>query len=411
MVTVFTGKAEVGQNIRTSLSQAVAEELRLPIAAIVMVMADTQLVPWDAGTFGSRSTPDMGAQLHRAAAAAREALLDLAAAAFKTDRAALTVADGKIFGAGKTATYAELTKGQKLVKTVDESAPRTPATEWKIAGTSVPKVNGRDFVTGKHRYSSDIKRPGMLRGKILRPTAFDATLTSLDTKAAEAMPGVTVVHDGNFVGVVAANELLATKAIEAIHAEWNAPSAPSSDQIFDYIRKNVSNDQRGGRGSREEGSMDAGLAAADIKLSQTYTVAYIAHTPLEPRAAVAEWQDDKLTVWTGTQRPFGIRTERRARPRHPGRPCARHHAGHRLGLRRQTHRGRRHRSRAPGQGRGQAGQSGMDARRGIHLGLLSPLRRHRRLERRPQRRNAYRLGISQLQFRQFRHRHALRSRE
>jgi isoquinoline 1-oxidoreductase len=99
-VTVFTGKTEVGQNIRTSLTQAVAEELRAPVASIKLVMADTQLTPWDAGTFGSQTTPQMASRLHRVSAAAREALLDLAADYFKTDRASLTVADGRISKTG-----------------------------------------------------------------------------------------------------------------------------------------------------------------------------------------------------------------------------------------------------------------------------------------------------------------------
>ena len=188
-VTVFTGKTEVGQNIRTSLTQAVAEELRLPVSSIQMVMADTQLTPFDAGTFGSQTTPQMASQLHRVSAAAREALLDLAAEFFKTDRAMLTVADGKISktGGAESVGFGELAKGQKLVRSVDQQSPVTPADQWKIAGTSVPKVNGRDFVTGKHKYSSDFPRPGMVHGKILRPSAFEATLASVDAKAVEAM--------------------------------------------------------------------------------------------------------------------------------------------------------------------------------------------------------------------------------
>ncbi len=307
-VTAFTGKVEVGQNIRTSLTQAIAEELRAPIGSIQLVMADTDLTPYDAGTFGSRTTPDMAAQLHKVAAAAREALLDLAAEYFKADRASFIVADGKVAHGNDSVTFGRLTKGQKLMRSVDDQSPVTPPAQWKVAGTSVPKVNGRDLVTGRHRYTSDIKRPGMLHGKILRPTAFEATLTSIDTKAAEAMAGVTMVHEGNFAGVAAPNQLMATRALEAIHAEWATKPQPSSAELFDYLRKHSATEERGGRQSgRTSGSMTDGLAAADHKLQQTYTVAYIAHAPLEPRAAVAEWQDGKLTVWTGTQRPFGVR--------------------------------------------------------------------------------------------------------
>jgi len=308
-VTVFTGKAEMGQNIRTSLTQAVAEELRAPISSIKLVMGDTQLTPFDMGTFGSRTTPDMAVQLHKVGAAAREALLDLAAETWKADRGSLTVADGKVTrnGSNDSLSFGELTKGQKLVKTVDDSSPRTPAEKWKIAGTSVPKVDGRDFVTGKHKYASDFKLPGMLHGKILRPSVFEATLVSVDTKKAEAMPGVTVVRDGDFIGVTAADELTATRGLEAIHAEWKGQPQPSSAEIYDYLKKNVTEGQGRGASPHAVGSIEDGLKVADEKLKQSYNIAYIAHTPLEPRAAVAEWKDGKVTIWTGTQVPFGIR--------------------------------------------------------------------------------------------------------
>jgi isoquinoline 1-oxidoreductase len=174
----------------------------------------------------------------------------------------------------------------------------------------VPKVNGRELVTGKHKFASDVNLPGMLHGKVLRPQAFEATLVSVDTKAAEAMEGVTVVHDGNFVGVAASDSLLATRALEAIRAEWTTKPQPSSADLFDYLKKHASTGGgRGGGSSHHAGSIEDGLAAADHKLQQSYTVAYIAHAPLEPRAAVAEWKEGKLTVWTGTQRPFGARSE------------------------------------------------------------------------------------------------------
>ena len=311
-VTVFTGKVEVGQNIRTSLAQAVAEELRAPVSSIRLVMADTGQTPFDMGTFGSRTTPDMAAQLHKVAAAAREALLDLAAEFFKTERGALTLSDGKVVRAGTNESIAvgPLTKGRQLVRSVTDQSSITPADQWKVAGTSVLKVNGRDVVTGKHQYASDIKRPGMLYGRILRPSAFEAKLASVDTKAAEAIDGVTVVHDGEFVGVAATNSTLAANALGTIRAEWTTTPQPSSAELFDYLKKNAGGRREGNRDSGfHTGSIDDGLKTADHKLERSYTVAYIAHAPLEPRAAVAEWKDGRLTVWTGTQRPFGVRGE------------------------------------------------------------------------------------------------------
>lgn len=308
-VTIYTGKVEVGQNIRTSLAQVVAEELQTPMDAIKMVMGDTDLTPFDRGTFGSRSTPIMGPQLRKVAAAARELLIDLAAEAWKIDRSSLVASDGKITNpkTGKSFGYGELSKGQKLVKTINDNEPLTPPEKWKIAGTSVAKVDGRAFVTGKHRYSSDMKLPDMLYGKVLRPSAFGATLISVDTREAEAMLGVTVVRDSDFVGVAAPNEFIAGKALARIKAEWKVEPQLSRKELFNHL-KNHPVEEQGWRRREPHttGSIADGMAAADKKLSQTYTVDYIAHTPLEPRAAVAQWVDGKLTVWTGTQRPFGV---------------------------------------------------------------------------------------------------------
>jgi len=309
-VTVYTGKVEVGQGSRTSLSQVVAEELRLPISAIRLVMADTDLTPNDGGTSGSGTTPRTAPQLRRAAAAARELLIDFAAEQAKVERGSLVVADGSITHppTQRSFTFGQLTKGKKLTKTIAEGLAVTPATDWKVAGTSVPKVDGRALVTGKHIYASDVKLPGMLHGKVLRPATLKATLASVNLKDAEALPGVTVVRDGEFIGVAAANVHQAEQALAAIQAEWKSEPQPSDTELFDSLKKDRGGAQGfGGRSSPSQGSIEQGLAAADHKLQATYTVAYIAHAPLEPRAAVAEWKDGKLTVWTGTQQPFGVR--------------------------------------------------------------------------------------------------------
>ena len=309
-VTVYTGKVEMGQNIRTSLSQAVAEELHIPMGNIEMVMGDTQFTPFDMGTFGSRTTPTMNLQLRKVAAAAREMLIGLAAAQWGTDRQNLSAAEGKVTDAqtNRSLEYSALTKGQQLTQTVTSDTALIPASGWKVAGQSALKVDGREFVTGRHRYPSDQKLPDMLHGKVLRPPSFGATLLSVDTQKAEQM-GATVVHDGNFVGAAAANAELAAAAISAIHAEWKSEPQPSSKDLFDYLRKNtVEGKDPTGDGDRYDvGAVDQALSSADHRLQQTYTVSYIAHVPLEPRAALAKWDGDKVTVWTGTQRPFGVR--------------------------------------------------------------------------------------------------------
>jgi len=239
--------------------------------------------------------------------------LDLAAEQGKVSRQILSLKDGKVVTTdGKVSfSFGQLTRGQKLMKILDDKTPTTPAEKWTIAGTSPPKVNGRDFVTGAHRYASDIKRPGMVFGKVLRPPSFRAELVSVQTSEAEALPGVTVVRDGSFVGVTAATEHEAAKALAALHAQWKTTPQPSSEELFDYLKKHPSGGGGfGGRSARDSrGSIADGLKAADRQLRATYTIAYIAHAPMEPRAAVAEWNEGKLTVWTGTQRPFGVRTE------------------------------------------------------------------------------------------------------
>ena len=303
-ITVFTGKVEVGQNIRTSLTQVVAEELRAPVASIRMIMGDTELVPYDAGTFGSQTTPQMASQLRRVAAAAREVLLDLAAEQQKAERSSLRAADGKITnqGSGKSVTYGQVTKGQKLMKAVGDNTPITPASDWKVAGTSVAKVDGASFVTGKHQYTSDVQMPGLRHGCVVRPSAFGAKLGKVDSSAAEKIAGVEVVHEGEFLGVVAGDPWTAHRAARAIQAEWIGGEGISDTELFAHLKKTA-------RGAPAAAKPTEPGNEKETRLQSAYTIAYIAHTPLEPRAAVAEWKDDKLTVWTGTQRPFGVRSE------------------------------------------------------------------------------------------------------
>ncbi len=310
-VTVFTGKVEVGQNIRTSLSQTVADELRVPMSAVTMVMGDTARVPFDMGTFGSRTTPQMGSELRRASAALRGVLMSLAAKRWGCGCDVLHASDGAIHDATthRSLTYGELAQGQLLAETISAGQPTTPAADWTIAGTAVPKVNGRDFVTGRHRYTPDLKLPGMLCGKVVRPSAFGARLVHADVAAAQAMPGVHVVRDGDFLGVAAPDVLTAERAAAAIRATWDAASQISNAGLFPFLVAH-------GRPGREEGGVHASagdvaaaLAAAPHRVEATYNIAYIQHCPLEPRAALAVWNGAELTVWTGTQRPFGVQQQ------------------------------------------------------------------------------------------------------
>jgi CO/xanthine dehydrogenase Mo-binding subunit len=309
-VSVFTGKAEMGQNIRTSLSQAVAEELHVRVDSIRMVMGDTQLTPFDMGTFGSRTTPVMNLQLRRVASAAYTSLLEMAAGQWQARRENLLASNGEISHAEtkRSITYADLLKGHELTQTVPAEEKLIAPVSWKVAGQSTPKIDGCDFVTGKHRYPSDQKLPGMLHGKVVRQASFNASLVSVDTGASEKIPGVTVVRDGNFLGVTAVDPATAERAANAIKVEWKSSPQLSNSGFFDALKK-ASREKASAESSYEVGSVEKALQSAEQQLQQSYTVQYIAHAPLEPRAAVAEWSGENLTVWTGSQRPFGVRSE------------------------------------------------------------------------------------------------------
>ncbi|HEY0729837.1 MAG TPA: molybdopterin cofactor-binding domain-containing protein, partial [Pyrinomonadaceae bacterium] len=306
-VVVYTGKVEFGQNIRTSLAQAVAEELHVPLLTIRLVMGDTDLTPFDMGTFGSRTTPTMAPQLRKAAAAAREMLIALAAQQWQVAPDTVRIVDARFVNhdQSKSMTLADVAKGQKLVKTISPDVKTTPVDQWTLAGKSIPKVDGRDYVTGRHKYTSDMRRDDMLYGAVVRPPKINMTFESEGTATAEVKK-VQLVRDGNFLGLATADQPFAQHVAKTMTTRWKTDPEPQPDNatLFDHFRKNA----REGRG-RPVGSVADGFAAADKTLEQTYTVAYIAHAPLEPRAAIAEFVDNKLTVWTGTQRPFGVRGE------------------------------------------------------------------------------------------------------
>jgi isoquinoline 1-oxidoreductase len=281
-----------------------------------MVMADTDLTPFDQGTFGSQTTPRMAPVLARAAATAREMLVDEAASRWNVDRATLTAHDGKIVEAvsagsgapvlhdGRSITYGELMKGKALQGVVPANAAEKETTRdrWTLRGTPARKVNGRAFVTGRHAYTPDIVRPNMQFGRVVRPPAYGATPRVVDDAKARAMAGVTVVRDGNFIGVVAPSDRAATRAAAAIDIQWDLPTGlPSSETVYEHFKKTAS--------AARAGSAAGSARPEGRAFDASYQIPYIAHVPLEPRAAVAEWSGSKLTVWTGTQRPFGVRTE------------------------------------------------------------------------------------------------------
>jgi isoquinoline 1-oxidoreductase subunit beta len=310
IVTALTGKVEMGQGSRAEFTQAAAEELRVPVGQVQLVMSDTGLVPNDGLTAGSGTTPRTLPAMREAAAAAREVLIELASKRWSVDRSTIKLSGGKMTHdeTKRTLTFGELAQGDELSKALEQTTPSgsalTKVKDWTILGTPVPRPNARDLVAGTHRYPSDIKRPDMLRGKVLRPPSYGAKLVSIDLAPAKEMKDVVVVQDGSFVGVAAPTTYRAMQALEALNktAQWEAVPQPSSKEIYDYLRDHVQN-------GVPKNTFTEELAAAKKTLRATYHTAYIQHAPMETRAAVAEWKDGSLTVWTGTQNPFGYQSE------------------------------------------------------------------------------------------------------
>jgi isoquinoline 1-oxidoreductase len=313
IVTGFTGKVDVGQDNRTALSMLVAEELCVRLDAVRLVMGDTDLCPFDQGTFGSRSMPDAGPDLRRAAAGARVWLIRLAAERWGVDSAGLVASDGSVraSGAGHSITYGDLVRGLRRVERAPTDAPLTGRSAERLVGRPTPRVTGAAIVTGARRYPSDRSRPDMHYGRVLRAPARGATLRSADVEAAAAMPGVALVREGSFIGVVAPDPITAGRALGAIEGEWEGTPQPSDAGLVAHLRTHpVEGEGWEGGFHHEIGDVGAAMASAPTTLAATYTTAYIAHVPLETHTALAEWGDDgRLTVWTGTQVPFGVRAE------------------------------------------------------------------------------------------------------
>jgi CO/xanthine dehydrogenase Mo-binding subunit len=307
----FTGKVEVGQGTRTALTLLVAEELRLPIAAVELTMGDTDVCPWDMGTFGSRSMADAGEHLRLAGAGARGILTEIAAARLGVAASAVQLQDGHARAAGASSPpvpYGTLVAGLRRLEMVSAVAKPLSPSEWTSAGHPAETVGARDVVTGARRYTSDLHPPGMLWGKILFPPSVGAHLRTLDLTRAQAIPGVVTVREGDFVAVAAPDLPIVNAALRAVRAEWVPTAQPSESGIVEYLRAHPADAEDSWDVVHHTiGSVDTALAAAPVTLRETYTTAYIAHVPLETHAALASWETGRLTVWVGTQTPFRAR--------------------------------------------------------------------------------------------------------
>jgi CO/xanthine dehydrogenase Mo-binding subunit/aerobic-type carbon monoxide dehydrogenase small subunit (CoxS/CutS family) len=313
-VTAFSGKVEGGQGTRTALAMLVAEELGVEVGRVTVVMGDTGVVPYDAGTFGSRSMPLATPALRLAAAAARRLLTRAAAERFGLAPGRLRAANGVIAGpdGAPSVSYAELVAGQRRCERVPAGAAGvTPADRWRVAGHDAPASGAPDVVTGVKRFPADLRVAGMRHGAVLRPPSHGATLISADTAAAAAQPEVTVVADGPFVGVVAPTSAAARAALALVDARWAAAAWDEPDPVTPasleaWLRAH----QVDGAFEEAHGDVEAALRAGPVSLTARYHAAFIAHVPMEPRSALAHWPGDgRLVVWTGTSTPFRARGE------------------------------------------------------------------------------------------------------
>ena len=304
-VTVYSGKIEMGQGVVTSLAQMAADELAVPLDAVEMVMGDTALCPYDAGTWGSMSTRFFGPALRGAAAEAKAVLLTLASEQLKASVDALRAADGVISVASdpKTRiTYGDLAKGQKIVRKLDGKVVTKPVSEFRVMGRPEKRRDARAKVTGKAQFAGDVRLPGMLYAKILRPPAHGATLKSVDTAAAARLPGVVVVNEGGMVAVLAPDPETAEKALTLVKADFDVPKPAFDDKtVFAHLLT------AGGTGEDREkkGDLVEGRKKSTALFEGTYLNGYGAHAPMETHTSLARFEDGTMTVWAATQTPFG----------------------------------------------------------------------------------------------------------
>ena len=311
IVTIFSGKVDLGTGISTALPQIVADELDVPMNRVKFVQGDTLLTPDQGKTWASVTIQAGGIQLRQAAATARNALLDEAAKRLKAEKADLVVTDGAISvkGAGRKVTYAEIIGGKNFALKLDEKAPQKKPADYKLVGKPIPRVDIPDKITGRFTYIHDLRVPGMLHGRVVRPPAMGAKLESVDEGSVKNIPGfVRIVREGNFLGVVATNEWAAIKASQQLKATWGKwEGLPEQSKLWEHVRATkVANDQE----TSKVGDAAAELAKEGVKkITATYDFAINTHGSIGPSCAVAEFKDGKLTSWSASQATHDLRKD------------------------------------------------------------------------------------------------------
>jgi isoquinoline 1-oxidoreductase len=308
-VTCLVGKIEMGQGVMTSLPQMAADELDVPLSSVDIVMGDTDLCPFDNGTYGSLSTRQFGPVLRRAAAEARLVLIEMGATRLNVPASALTVESGAVVlraDRTKRVTYGELTGGRRIERKVSVEPTLEAPSAFEIVGKTTVRRDGRDKVTGKGRYAGDIAPAGALHARLVRPPAHGAKLASVDTSAAEKVAGVRVVRDRDIVAVLHAHRDEADKALRLVKATFTpSPSTVTDQTIFDHIVKTAPP----GSVLAAAGDLAAGRKLATTVFDEKYLKGYVAHAPMEPHAAVAAVENGRITVWASTQTPFPLKSQ------------------------------------------------------------------------------------------------------
>jgi len=308
-VECFTGKIEMGQGVMTSLAQVLAEELEVSIDRIDMIMGDTDLCPYDAGTWGSLTTRFFDPLLRGAAVEARMELIKLASTKLNIPENLLKIENGMVVhkeNSSISVPYGNLTKGEKIVKTVSKPAVLKKASEFKKIGKAVSSLNALQKVTGQAKYAGDMRLPGMLYASISRPPAHGCKLISIDSSKASAIEGVKIVTIDNLVAALHSNPEIAAKAQKAIKTNWSTPDVVANDEtIFNYLKKNAVQTNI----VEEKGNLTIGFNEADYIAELEYYDGYKSHAPMETHTATVSFEGDQLLVWASTQTPFGTRQE------------------------------------------------------------------------------------------------------
>jgi len=306
-VDCFTGKIEMGQGIITSLAQVVAEELEVSIYDVDMIMGDTELCPYDAGTWGSLTTRFTDPVLRAAAAEAREVLLDLAAEHFDLNKTSLQVEEGVVSDkndSSKKITYAELTKGKKIVRSLTKKPEIKKAKDFKLIGKPIKSLDAEAKVTGKAKYSGDILLPGMVHATIIRPEVFGSKKVKVDASKLSDFAGVELVEKGDLVAVVHSDPEVSNRAANSVQVTWDAPVAKvNQETIFQYLEDTIQDNKV----VEKEGSLQAGKEVSTNYREATYQDGYKAHASIETHVATCYFEGDKVTIWASTQSPFGTR--------------------------------------------------------------------------------------------------------